>query len=134
MSNRNQKDGALLVTRALPATGATVTSSAINLDGETLGATAECVEAVISVPATTTLVDAKTITISLEDSADNSAFSSLTGAGSAVVTGKTGNGSDAVEVHLKLPTTTRRYLRATATAATASGDSTGTNFELSIRA
>eukprot|EP00112_Aurelia_sp_Birch-Aquarium-sp1_P002666 Seg12982.2 transcript_id=Seg12982.2/GoldUCD/mRNA.D3Y31 product="hypothetical protein" protein_id=Seg12982.2/GoldUCD/D3Y31 len=137
-STRNIKDGELIVSRALPGTGlpgtgATVTSTALDLEGEALGATAECVEAVIEIPATPNLADNKSITISLEDSADNSTFSAIAEAGSAIITGSGGSGADKKEVHLKLPTTTRRYLRASATAETSAGDSTGVDFEFSIR-
>ena len=132
-SQRNIIDGELLVTAALPATASTAVSAGIDLGSTTLGAVAESIAALVKVPATPDLADTKTITVSIQDSADNSSFAAIDGTGSLVLLGAGGTGAAAAELRVKLPTTSRKYVRATATAVASAGDSTGVSLEFSIR-
>ncbi len=125
MSTRNLQDYLLTQTKALPAAAASNSATAIDLDGVTLGAAAEAVEYLISVPATPALVDTKTITITIEDSADNSSFAAVSGLSTLVLTGAGGTGAAATTRRVKLPTTTRRYLRFSSAVEAAGGTNTG---------
>ena len=130
MSTRNLQDYFLKTTKALPAAGATANATAIDLGSVTLGAAAESCELLIELPATPSLADTKKVTITVEDSADNSSFAAIGGLATLVATGAGGAGAAATSQRYKLPTTTRRYLRFSA-AVEASG---GTNTAVSVTA
>lgn len=113
----------LKVTRVLPAAGASASSAALDLAttgaGRALG-----VELVIDLPATPSLVDAKTITLTVEDSADNSSFAAVAAIPAQVVTGAGGVGAGALRLQTKVPIGLRRYVRLTAAVLAAGGDNT----------
>lgn len=112
-NSRNMQDALLIKAIALPAAGATAVTAGIDL-GQTLGGKLEAVEVVVEIPVTTTLVDAKVITVTLKDSADGNSFTAIPGLAVLSVTGITGNGSAAFEQRVRLPPATRRYIRAEA--------------------
>lgn len=129
---RNIQDALLVKSKALPAAAAANYTDSIDL-GQTIGGTLEFVNVVVQVEATTTLIDAKTITLTLKDSADNSSFTAISGVAAPVITGTAAtNGSDAYELRLRLPTATRRYIRLDAAVATAGGDNTAKSYQLSV--
>lgn len=128
---RNIQDAALQAVIALPAAGATAVTEGIDL-GQTIGGEIEGLNVVVEIPVTATLVDSKAITITLKDSADNISFTALAGLAALAVTGVTGNGSVAFEQRLRLPTATRRYIRAEAAIPADGGDNTATSLTLSV--
>lgn len=128
---RNIQDAALQAVIALPAAGATAVTEGIDL-GQTIGGEIEGLNVVVEIPVTTTLVDSKAITITLKDSADNISFTALAGLAALAVTGVTSNGSVAFEQRLRLPTATRRYIRAEAAIPADGGDNTATSLTLSV--
>lgn len=128
---RNIQDAALQAVIALPAAGATAVTEGIDL-GQTIGGEIEGLNVVVEIPATATLVDSKAITITLKDSADNISFTALAGLAALAVTGVTSNGSVAFEQRLRLPTATRRYIRAEAAIPADGGDNTATSLTLSV--
>lgn len=128
---RNIQDAALQAVIALPAAGSTAVTEGIDL-GQTIGGEIEGLNVVVEIPVTATLVDSKAITITLKDSADNISFTALAGLAALAVTGVTSNGSVAFEQRLRLPTATRRYIRAEAAIPADGGDNTATSLTLSV--
>jgi hypothetical protein len=127
------QDANLIVTKALPAAAASANSDAIDLGPLTAnGRTLENMEFQVDVPATPSLVEAKTIIVDIQTDND-AAFGSpktvidniITVTGAALAAG----GAAASE-KFRLPTTVERYVRAVATVLTAGGDNTGVSFTL----
>ena len=78
-------------------------------------------EVVVSIPATPSLADTKNITLTLQDSADNSTFAAIAAEATLVVTGAGGAGAAAASRRVKFPPTTRRYVRLSAAVDSAGG-------------
>ena len=118
-------------TKALPAAAASATTAVVDFgpDGP-IGPIGTNLEVRLEVDACPNLVEAKTITFTFEDSADNSSYAPLEGCPTYVVTGGSGNGAAADGWSFHLPNHTRRYLKAKAAVLTAGGDNTGSNFTL----
>lgn len=130
---RSLKDANLLVTKALPAAAASNTSDTIDLGTTTPGRLADpCPEILIELPATPSLVDAKTVTLTLEDSADGSSFATLASFPAIVVTGSSGAGGGAVEQRVKIPIECRRYIRLAQAVLTGGGSNVAISSTLSI--
>lgn len=130
--SRAIKDALLKTVKALPAAAASASQTAIDLGAVTPDVSLQNVEALLSVPATPSLVDTKTITYTFEDSADNSSFAAIAELATKVSTGAGGTGAAAVSHRVKLPPATRRYLRVTAAVLTAGGDNTAISFTLEL--
>lgn len=131
MANRAIKDTRLQVVKALPAAAANNDSDSIDL-GQVLGGNIEGIELEISVPALPDLVEAKTVTITIQDSADDSSFATLAGLSTLVITGGTGGGAAATSRVVRLPRITRRYVRFNSAVLTAGGDNTGVSVTASV--
>jgi len=127
---RNLKDANFIATTALPAAGASNNSNVFNLGAGTF--LPEEIELQVSIPATPSLADTKNLTLTIEDSADNASFSAITGLATIVVTGAGGAGAAAKTETIRLPSTTRQYLRLNQAVDAAGGDSTAvsTTFQL----
>jgi len=125
------QDANLIVTRTLPAAGASNSSAAIDL-ATTTGGRIPRVELGLEVPATPSLVDAKTITYTIEDSANNSSFAAVADIPAIVTTGAGGVGAAAVSRRFKLPIGVRQYLRLTVAVLAAGGDNTGVTASLGL--
>ena len=128
---RNISDAALQKTKALPAAAASNNTDSIDL-GQTIGGTIEALEVVLECPAVPDLVDAKTITYTLKDSADGSTFTAIAGLATVVQTGASSAGAAAAELRVRLPAATRRYIRAEAAVLTGGGDNTAKSYTLSV--
>ena len=127
---RNLRDLAFEVSKALPAAAATAYTDALDL-GQAAVQSLEQIEFEISIPATPALVDAKTITISIQDSADNSTFAALDPAITTVITGvATSQGGPLKAVRFRLPSQTRRYVRLKTDVLTGGGDNTAVSVTL----
>lgn len=122
--NRNLTDAAKTVTKALPAAAANNDTDAIDLE-QAIGGDIENIAFEIAVPALPALVEDKTVTIKVQDSADGSSFADLDPAISTVITGGTGNGAAAKTVRFRLPPSARRYIRLNTAVLTGGGDNTG---------
>ena len=123
---RNLRDAAFTKTKALPA-AATAYTDSLDL-GQDKVQSLEQVELEIAVPA---LVEAKTVTVSVQDSADDSTFAAVDPAITTVITGGTGGGAAAKTVRFRLPSQTRRYVRLSLVVLTGGGDNTGVSATLS---
>lgn len=132
MALHTRRDALLKSVKALPAAAGTAVSTAIDLGNATPGAVGDKIEVEIAIPATPALVEAKTITVTLHDSADNSSFSAITGLETVVVTGGTGGAGPAVTRTVRLPSSTRRYIATSAVVLTGGGDNTGVSTTLSV--
>jgi hypothetical protein len=120
---RSLQDLNLKVTRVLPAAGASANS--VSLDLATTGAgRAPNVELVIDLPATPSLADAKTVTLTVQDSADNVTFAPVAAIPAQVATGAGGVGAAALRFQTKVPLGLRRYVLLTAAVLAAGGDNT----------
>lgn len=128
MSLRMLEDAALKTVKALPAAAAAASQTAIDLGQVTSESVNEAFDVLLSVPAVPALVDAKTIIYQFEDSADNSSFAAIAQLATVTSTGAGGAGAAAVSHRVKLPPSTRRYVRVTATVLAAGGDNTGVSF------
>jgi hypothetical protein len=126
------EDALLTITRAFPAQNTNANSSAIDL----LTASPEWVSRhtnlLLNVPATTTATG-QTITITFQDSADNSSFAAITGLSTIVLTGAS-NATAALERVVVLPTYVRRYVRMNIAMSATTGDQTALSTTLKLRA
>jgi len=118
------------VSLALPAAGASATTDAIDLDSASPRTTLEDVDWQISVPALPALVADKTVTVTIQDSANGIAFAAIPGLAPLEITGGEGNGAEAVEHDFKLPPTVRQYVRAHLAVAASGGNNTGVEVTL----
>jgi hypothetical protein len=130
--SRTIRDANLIKTKALPAAAATAYTASIDFVATTLYPTNELVQANVSIPATAALVEAKTITLGFQDSADDSSFANIAGTGTLVITGGTGGAGGAGNMTINLPPATRRYVRAYATVLTGGGDNTAVSFTFEL--
>jgi len=128
MSNsRKIKDFNLTVTTALPAAAANADSDSIDM-GSAGSAALESIELEISIPATPDLTDDDTITLTVQDSADDSTFATVTELEPLVVTGAGGAGAAAASIKYRLPSSTRRYINVNAAVLTGGGDNTDVSY------
>lgn len=122
------KDELLKVTQALPAAGASVTSSGIPVGkGEFDG-----IDLLIEIPATPNLVDDKSVTVKLQDSADGESFADVSEYASIVVTGAGGLGAAAKSVQLRMPRTVREHIALNIDTEAAGGDNTAIKATLQL--
>lgn len=124
------KDALLTRSLALPAADASASTSPIDLEATSQAESPFEVE--IRVEALPNLANAKTLTVTLEDSANGASFAAISGLSTLTVTGANGAGADAVSRKVRLPSAARRYLRATAAVQAAGGDNTASSLTLSL--
>jgi hypothetical protein len=129
---RFTKDAALTVSKALPAAGAANYTDPIDLGAENPGQLVNNFDALVELPATPALVEAKTVTLTLKDSADGETFAAIDALAAKVSTGASGGGAAAVSHRVKLPTTVRRYIRLDQAVLADGGDNTAVSGSLSL--
>jgi hypothetical protein len=134
-TQRRLRDLSLTKSIALPAAAATAVTGSVDFGTTILGPTGDEIEVEISRPATPALVDAKTITDVLTDSADNVTFAAIVGGPAAIVsTGAGGVGAPALLKRVRLPSNTRRYVRLESTVLAAGGDNTAVASTMAVLA
>lgn len=127
------KDVLLTTTKALPAAAATATSDSIDLNlAPSAGQVNAACRLVLTLPAVPALVDTKTITYTVYDSADNSSFAAVSAIPAQVQTGASSAGAAAAVVSFQIPPTLRRYVRFTAAVLTGGGDNTAKSATLTV--
>ena len=133
MAIHTRRDTALTTTKACPAAGANHNTATLDLKSTTAGAFADSVEVEIAIPALPSLADGKTLTVKLQDSADNTTFADIAELASFVVTGVAGNKGSAAATHvIRLPSSAKRYLQANLRVAAEGGDNTGKSVTVSL--
>jgi len=132
MPIHNIRDAALKVTKACPAAGANHNTDTIDLGCTNPGASVESFEVEIAIPALPNLADGKTLTVKLQDSADDTTFADIAELASVVVTGASSNGSAAATRTVRLPSTTKRYVQANLAVAGSGGDNTAKSVVVSL--
>lgn len=123
-SERRIVDADLEKATTLPAADATANSESLDLSAAGVAAL-ERTELEVEIPALANLADGTSVTVTVQDSADDSSFAAVDELGTFSVTGAGGTGSDAASQKYRLPSSTRRYVRISITTDAASGDNTG---------
>lgn len=126
------RDEALKVTKALPAAAATNYSNSIDLGDTNPGIKMRNAQIEVALPATPSLVDAKTVTLTLQDSADDSTFADIEQLAAIVATGASSAGASAITRLFKLPEDVKRYVRLKQAVLTAGGDNTAISTTTSV--
>ena len=126
------RDTNLSVTKALPAAAATNYSDPIDLRDSAPGIKMRSAQIEVAIPALPSLVDAKTLIATLQDSADGTNFNDITTLASITLTGAGGVGAAAVTRKFKLPEDVRRYIRLKQAVLTAGGDNTAVSTTTSV--
>jgi len=132
MAIHTRRDAALTTTKACPAAGANHNTATLDLKSTTAGAFADSVEVEIVIPALPSLADGKTLTVKLQDSADNSSYTDIPELAAFVVTGASGAGSAKATRVIRLPSSAKRYLQANLAVADGGGDNTGKSVTVSL--
>ena len=120
------------ITTALPAANANNNTASIDLGDAAPGGATEFFDVRITVPALPSLADGQTITLALQDSADNTTFAAIGEFASFVRTGAGGTGAAAADRQIKLPATVRRFIRLNQAASATAGNNTAISTELAL--
>lgn len=127
------RDQTLTRVTALPAAAAATAPTGVDLSvSQRTGPLDGHAQFRITVPATPSLVDAKTITFTIQDSADNVTFTAIPGVATLVTTGASGAGAAAQDVLRHIPKTTRRYVRCIAAVETGGGSNIAVSYTFSV--
>ena len=126
------RDTNLRAVKVLPAANATNYSDPIDLLDSNPGLKMRDAQIEVALPATPSLVDAKTVTLTLQDSADGTNFTDIATLAPIVVTGASGAGAAAVTRRFKLPGDVRRYIRTKQAVLAAGGDNTAVSITTSV--
>ena len=124
------KDAQLTQSVALAAAGASASTAPLDLSQPPPNEHSFEVE--LALPALADLADGKSVTATLEDSADGVAFAAIPELAEFTVTGSGGNGSNAATHRVRLPSSARRHLRATVATEAAAGDLTAHKLTLAL--
>lgn len=127
------RDNLSTKTVALPAAAASANTASLDLKSSQPGPL-PALQVELSLPALPSLVDAKTVTLEIQQSADDSAFANVPGLGNMVVTGAGGAGAAAKTFRVNLPPDVQRYIRARATVLTGGGDNTALSLTFALAA
>lgn len=122
------KDRNTNVEKAHPAANASASTDAIDLGVNRAGVNLDEIDVRIYSEAVPNLADTKTATLTVEDSADNSSFSPIAGLSTLVQTGASSAGAAAATRTIKLPPSTRRYVRVTSAIVADGGNNTAKKF------
>lgn len=128
---RNIQDAALRVITALPAAGANNDSASIDLEQPTADTINEGFSVQVAVPDLPDLVDTKKVTITFQDSADDSSFAAIPELAAFVITAGA-EGAEAASRTVRLPATARRYIRINQAVEAAGGNNTAVKSKLHL--
>lgn len=128
---RQIRDALQEVTIALPAAAAANVSGSLDLTQG--GDVPEEVEFEIVIPDLPDLVDDKTATFTLHESADDDSFAAAAWAPTKVLTGAGGVGAAGFSLRVKPPASAKRYVALSQSVLTAGGDNTAVLGTLRLR-
>ena len=130
---RTRTDALTTVSATLPNAANTVNSNGIDLGATTPFPTTESVQVKLSIGAATG-ANNKNINIRVMDSADNTTFANVAVIANPVLRSvdADGSGHSASNVIISLPTTIKRYVRATALGESNGGDSSDGTFAITL--
>ncbi len=131
---RRLVDQNLEVSQSLPPAAANNNSPSLDLGSDRLGPASDFVELDVFIGATGSLADGTTITLTVQDSADDTNFAALAGLGSVIRTGAGGAGAGAFTQRFRLPAITRRHLRVNAAVQSGGGNNTASNYGFRVLA
>ena len=129
INQRTCIDKNLLSALKLPAAGANAVTASVDLNTDTPGRIDE-VELRLFIDALPNLADGKKVTITLQESSDNSAFTTAADLPTYSTVGAGNTGSPAFQVQVKFPIYLKRYIRLRADVDAAAGDNTAASFGL----
>ena len=128
-NRRSLVDSLLTVTKALPAASANNATDGISIGGE--DPHRECLKLRADIPANSVLVATKTLSLVLQDSADNSSFADVADPGQSIaIVGATGFAADTL--YFDIPQHSPQYVRVYQAVEAAGGDNTGTTISYSL--
>lgn len=128
---RNRVDASKVVVKSLPAAAANHNTDPIDLEQE-FGGLLENIAFEIKIPALPALVEAKTLTVQVMDSADGLSFAPVDPNIRKVITGGVGNGAAAWKGRFRLPPGARRYVALNLAVETGGGNNTGVSATLGM--
>lgn len=129
------KDALLQVTRTIAAAGASNSSTGIDIGarGTPNGITPPYAEGEVIIPTVTGLANAATLTVTVEDSDDDSTYASVGRSLPAyVLTGAGGVGATGYTAKFRLPPSAKRYVRISTAVSAAGGTLTSLSVTFSI--
>lgn len=124
------RDTNLVVTKALPAAGATNYTDTINLGAP--GISRDDFQLEVAIPALPSLADTKTYKATIQDSADGSSFDDVAALGIITLTGVSTSGAAAKTQLFPLPKDLRRYVRVKNVVEGSGGNNTAVSVTLSV--
>lgn len=130
---RRLLDANLSKSIALPAAAGTVTSASIDLGSVNIGPLADEIEGEVAFDATPSLANSATLTLTIQDSADNSSFAAIASLATLVATGAGGVGASAATRKFRFPPDCRRYVRISIVESASGGDNSAKYAYLKVR-
>ena len=130
VNERRLKDASLIKPIALPNAAATVSTASIDLGATTPFPVGDQFSVQVATTAATG-VDTKIITVTIEDSADNSSFAAETGLSTLAITAASSSYA-ATSRSVALPPGARRYIRASATGESGGGNASNGTLTLQL--
>lgn len=129
VNRRHAEDALLSVSKALPAAAASNNSDSIDIGGA--GPHRESLKLRVDVPVNSVLVATKTLTLTLQDSSDDSSFASVDDPSAAItIVGDTGFA--AATYYFDIRQNSNQYVRVLQAVETGGGDNTGTTITYSL--
>jgi hypothetical protein len=120
---RKIQDALVASTKALPAAAASANTDALRIDN------VEAVDIEFGHEAVSALVDTKTLTLKVQDSANGvDGWNDIAALTSLVSTGASSAGAAAASRTVKLPPSAKAFIRVNAAVETGGGNNTGKNF------
>lgn len=123
----DRKDITLIKKIAFPAAGASAETESLDISSGAGNA-----ELCVGIPALAALVASKSATVVISESDDNSIFANAPWAPEVSVVGATGGGAEAKEQRIGIPSTAKRYVKATVSVAADGGDNTAAELAFAL--
>lgn len=123
----DRKDITLIKETAFPAAGASAETESLDICSGARNA-----ELCVGIPALAALAATKTAKVVISESDDNSTFANAPWAPEVSVLGATGGGAEAKEQRIGIPSTAKRYVKATVSVAADGGNNTAAKLAFAL--